>query len=105
MRIFRHGAGNSGPEKAGFGIESVRLPGSLHRHGFGYVLEDQMKTRKIGAGNEPADSPSGLQQEIDWEHSSCGSFGAAALFECTRQQFPMEIASLRQMEPGHSAAG
>jgi hypothetical protein len=47
MRIFHQGAGRSGPENTGFGIERA---GTSWKTGpaFGYVLEDSIGTLKLG---------------------------------------------------------
>jgi hypothetical protein len=53
MRIFRQGAGTSGPEKIGFGIERAVRASEKARPAFGYVLENCIGTSKSWA-LEPA---------------------------------------------------
>jgi hypothetical protein len=56
MRIFRQGAGMSGPEKTGFGIERAVRAWKKARPSFGYVLEDSIETSKSRPGaSQPAD--------------------------------------------------
>jgi hypothetical protein len=44
MRIFRQGAGMSGPENIGFGIERAVRAWEKSGPAFGYVLEDSIGT-------------------------------------------------------------
>jgi hypothetical protein len=51
MRIFRPGAGLSGPEKTGFGIERTVRAWVKARPAFGYVCEDSIETSKSRPGD------------------------------------------------------
>jgi len=91
MSIFRQGAGMSGPEKTGFGIERTVRAWVKARPAFGYVREDSIGTSK----SRPGDS-----QKADIRPRECIiESGITTLplpvcpfIQCTWGQFPEETA-------------
>jgi hypothetical protein len=94
MRIFRQGAGMSGPEYTGFGIERAVRAWGKSGPAFGFVLEDSDSIGTLMSGPE-------VSQQADvrpCKNNLIGS-GATAFLppvlpfpQCARGQLPEEIA-------------